>query len=52
MMAISLGFPNGLATDYMSPHLILVGISGAGKTTIGTTVATRLGRVSERRSGS
>ena len=44
MMATSLGFPNGLATEHMSPHLILVGISGAGKTTIGTMVAQRLGR--------
>ena len=45
MMATSIGFPNVWATDYMAPHLILVGISGAGKTTIGTMVAERLGRV-------
>src|SRR5688500_17578033 len=45
MMAISLGFPNGLATGHVGPHRIRVGICGAGKTTVGTTVATRLGRV-------
>jgi shikimate kinase len=44
MMAISLGFPNGLVTDHMGPHLILVGISGAGKSTVGVAVAERLGR--------
>ena len=45
MMATLLGSPNDLATDHMAPHLILVGISGAGKTSIGTLVAERLGRV-------
>ena len=45
MMAISLDFQNVLATDRMGPHLILVGISGSGKTTVGTLVAERLGRV-------
>ena len=45
MTAMSLGFPNVLATDHMGPHIILVGISGSGKTTVGTMVAERLGRV-------
>jgi shikimate kinase len=29
----------------MAPHIILVGISGSGKSTVGTAVAERLGRV-------
>jgi shikimate kinase len=45
MTAISAGFPNVLATDHMNPHVILVGISGAGKSTVGSLVAQRLGRV-------
>ena len=32
-------------TDRAAPHLILVGISGAGKSTAGAAVAERLGRV-------
>ncbi len=44
-MATSLGFPHVLATDHAGPHLILVGISGAGKTTVGQAVAERLGRI-------
>ena len=43
-MATSTGFPNALATETRAPHLILVGISGAGKSTVGATVAERLGR--------
>jgi shikimate kinase len=45
MTAISLGFQNVLATDHMAPHVILVGISGAGKSTVGALVAEKLGRV-------
>ena len=44
-MATSLGFPRALATDVRGAHLILVGISGAGKSTVGHAVAERLGRV-------
>ena len=44
-MATSIGFQSALATDARAPHLILVGISGAGKSTVGRTVAERLGRV-------
>ena len=44
MMATSLGSPNVWATDSMGPHIILVGIAGAGKSTVGAEVATRLGR--------
>lgn len=45
MAATSLGFPSALATDRAGPHLILVGISGAGKTTVGQAVAQHLGRI-------
>src|SRR5688500_19592112 len=45
MMPTSLGFPSALMTDRGAPHLILVGISGAGKSTVGVAVAERLGRV-------
>ena len=34
-----------MATDHVTPHIILVGISGAGKSTVGSLVAQRLGRV-------
>ncbi len=44
MMATSLASLNALAPDRGAPHLILVGISGAGKSTVGTAVAERLGR--------
>ena len=44
-MATSLGSPRALATDVRAAHLILVGISGAGKSTVGQEVARRLGRV-------
>ena len=43
-MATSLGSRSALATDHTAPHLILVGISGAGKSTAGLAVAERLGR--------
>ena len=43
-MATSLGFRSALATDARAAHLILVGISGAGKSTVGRAVAERLGR--------
>ena len=43
-MATSLDWPNALATDRGAPNLILVGISGAGKSTVGAEVAERLGR--------
>ena len=45
MMATSPGSRSALLTDHAGPHLILVGISGAGKSTVGTAVAERLGRV-------
>lgn len=44
-MATSVGFRRALATESRAPHLILVGISGAGKSTVGQAVAERLGRV-------
>ncbi|MGE5732225.1 MAG: shikimate kinase, partial [Gemmatimonas sp.] len=34
----------GSAADPSRPHLILVGLPGSGKTTIGQAVAERLGR--------
>jgi shikimate kinase len=34
----------GLAADRATPHLVLVGLPGAGKTTVGEAVASRLGR--------
>ena len=43
-MATLVGFPSALATDARAAHLILVGISGAGKSTVGKAVAERLGR--------
>ena len=45
MTAISLAYPSVSGTDNMASHLILVGISGSGKSTVGTLVAQRLGRV-------
>lgn len=43
-MATSLDSRRALATDARAAHLILVGISGAGKSTVGKAVADRLGR--------
>lgn len=45
MMAISLVSPNVWGIDHMIPHIILVGISGSGKSTVGAMAAERLGRV-------
>jgi shikimate kinase len=45
MTAISLVSPNVSETDHMASHIILVGISGSGKSTVGTLVAARLGMV-------
>jgi len=45
MMATSLGYQSALMIDHAAPHLILVGISGSGKSTVGAIVAERLGRV-------
>ena len=36
--------PNGSASEPSSPHLILVGLPGSGKSTVGRRVARRLGR--------
>ena len=43
MTAISHGFPNASPTD-RRPHLILVGLPGAGKSVVGAAVAEKLGR--------
>lgn len=44
MTAMFRTLPAGWAADPSRPHLILVGLPGAGKTTIGAAVAERLGR--------
>jgi len=44
MPAMSPAFPRGSATNVSPPHIILVGISGAGKSTVGQAVAARLNR--------
>jgi shikimate kinase len=41
---MSPAFPRGSATNVSPPHIILVGISGAGKSTVGQAVAARLNR--------
>jgi shikimate kinase len=43
-MATFLTSPPGSATDPGAPHLVLVGLAGAGKTTVGQLLAEALGR--------
>jgi len=44
MTATFLTSQSGFTTDPRRPHVILVGLPGAGKTTVGSAVAERLGR--------
>src|SRR4051812_6105020 len=44
MTATFLTSQSGSTTDPRRPHVILVGLPGAGKTTVGSAVAERLGR--------